>query len=87
MEIYKTYKFIELENNPSFEELTLEELNLFKSEYLYELDILEEIEKQLLNHLPSRSYIDLYACCFTLNKHYNNQLNKINENIKKKKPI
>ena len=83
MEIYKTYKFIELENNPSFEELTLEELNLFKSEYLYELDLLEKIEKQLLNHLPSRSYRDLYACCFVLNKHYNNQLNEINEKLKK----
>ena len=42
MEIYQTLKFIELENNPSYENLTLEELNLFKSEYLYELDILEK---------------------------------------------
>ena len=74
---------MELENNPSYEKLTLEELNLFKSEYLYELDILEKIEKQLLNHLPSRSYIDLYSCCFALNKHYNNQINKINEKLKK----
>ena len=74
LKIYFTLK--ELENNPSFENLSLEELNIFKSEYLNELDILEKIEKQLLNHLPSRSYTDLYTCCFKLNKHYNKQLNK-----------
>ena len=79
----KYHKLIELENNNSFEELTLEKLNLFKSEYLYELDILEKIEKELMNHLPSRSYLDLFCCCFELNKHYNKQLNKINEKLKK----
>ena len=80
-------EFDELKKNPSFEERTSEELNLFKSEYLYELDKLEKIEEQLFDHLPTRSFKDLYTCCFVLRKHYNKILNEINVQLKNKKYI
>ena len=71
--------FDELKNNPSYENLTTEELLLFKDEYLYEIDTLDKILIQLQHHLPTRSFKDLYQCIIVLRKHYRKQLIEINK--------
>ena len=75
----KDMEFDEIKEKISLEAFTLEELNLLKNEYLYELDILEKILIELYNNLPTRSFKDINKCLIILRIHYEKKIDEINE--------